>query len=121
MAELVDAPASGAGGRKAVEVRVLFWAPFFFPDASASVRENPRKQRLPASLASIGIRPNSLKLAVHDGISDGIKTDRGGTMLTDLAVRKAAPRDKTYKLSDGGGLRSEEHTSELQSQMRISY
>jgi hypothetical protein len=27
MAELVDAPASGAGGRKAVEVRVLFWAP----------------------------------------------------------------------------------------------
>ena len=28
MAELVDAPASGAGGRKVVEVRVLFWAPF---------------------------------------------------------------------------------------------
>ena len=29
MAELVDAPASGAGDRKVVEVRVLFWAPFF--------------------------------------------------------------------------------------------
>ena len=28
MAELVDAPASGAGTRKGVEVRVLFWAPF---------------------------------------------------------------------------------------------
>ena len=28
MAELVDAPASGAGDRKVVEVRVLFWAPF---------------------------------------------------------------------------------------------
>ena len=28
MAELVDAPASGAGARKGVEVRVLFWAPF---------------------------------------------------------------------------------------------
>src|SRR5688500_4510244 len=27
MAELVDAPASGAGARKGVEVRVLFWAP----------------------------------------------------------------------------------------------
>ena len=27
MAELVDAPASGAGIRKDVEVRVLFWAP----------------------------------------------------------------------------------------------
>jgi hypothetical protein len=30
MAELVDAPASGAGTRKGVEVRVLFWAPFHF-------------------------------------------------------------------------------------------
>jgi hypothetical protein len=31
MAELVDAPASGAGARKGVEVRVLFWAPFVLP------------------------------------------------------------------------------------------
>jgi hypothetical protein len=30
MAELVDAPASGAGTRKGVEVRVLFWAPISF-------------------------------------------------------------------------------------------
>ena len=30
MAELVDAPASGAGDRKVVEVRVLFRAPFPF-------------------------------------------------------------------------------------------
>jgi hypothetical protein len=30
MAELVDAPASGAGARKGVEVRVLSWAPLFF-------------------------------------------------------------------------------------------
>ena len=29
MAELVDALASGASGLTAVEVRVLFWAPFF--------------------------------------------------------------------------------------------
>ena len=28
VAELVDAPASGAGDRMVVEVRVLFWAPF---------------------------------------------------------------------------------------------
>ena len=27
MVKLVDTPASGAGGRKAVEVQVLFWAP----------------------------------------------------------------------------------------------
>jgi hypothetical protein len=30
VAELVDAPASGAGARKGVEVRVLSWAPLFF-------------------------------------------------------------------------------------------
>jgi hypothetical protein len=34
MAELVDAPASGAGTRKGVEVRVLFWAPFHIPEYS---------------------------------------------------------------------------------------
>jgi hypothetical protein len=33
MAELVDAPASGAGVRKDVEVRVLFWAPFIYPNS----------------------------------------------------------------------------------------
>src|SRR3569623_1334006 len=39
MAELVDAPASGAGARKGVEVRVLFWAPFFYARAAASNRQ----------------------------------------------------------------------------------
>jgi hypothetical protein len=34
MAELVDAPASGAGTRKGVEVRVLFWAPISFSGAN---------------------------------------------------------------------------------------
>ena len=37
MAELVDALASGASGRKAVEVRVLFWAPFLCPRVYLSV------------------------------------------------------------------------------------
>ena len=48
MAELVDAPASGAGARKGVEVRVLFWAPFVLfrsatklPDHSSEFFENP--------------------------------------------------------------------------------
>lgn len=31
MAELVDAPVSGTGGRKSLEVRVFFWAPGFIP------------------------------------------------------------------------------------------
>ena len=37
MAELVDAPASGAGTRKGVEVRVLFWAPSFRGFAARAV------------------------------------------------------------------------------------
>jgi hypothetical protein len=36
VAELVDAPASGAGARKGVEVRVLSWAPLFLAFASKS-------------------------------------------------------------------------------------
>ena len=76
----------------------------FLPDASVSVRKSPLSQALFTASASAGIRLNSLKLTVHYGISDGIETDRGGTMLTDLAVRKTAPRDKPNKLSDGGGL-----------------
>ena len=40
MAELVDAPASGAGDRKVVEVRVLFWAPFFLCGDSAKARKS---------------------------------------------------------------------------------
>ena len=35
MAELVDAPASGAGARKGVEVRVLFWAPYSRPPTAS--------------------------------------------------------------------------------------
>ena len=39
MAELVDAPASGAGARKGVEVRVLFWAPFSCSALIANTRQ----------------------------------------------------------------------------------
>ena len=42
MAELVDAPASGAGARKGVEVRVLFWAPFSYPKTSENYQQNDR-------------------------------------------------------------------------------
>ena len=45
MAELVDAPASGAGARKGVEVRVLFWAPFFGI-------QKPSEGRLPRKIPS---------------------------------------------------------------------
>jgi hypothetical protein len=38
MAKLVDAPASGAGGCKTVEVRVFFWAPKLDEACNASYR-----------------------------------------------------------------------------------
>src|SRR5690606_37378019 len=43
MAELVDAPASGAGARKGVEVRVLFWAPFPSLRTTTKVQKHPKK------------------------------------------------------------------------------
>ena len=53
MAKLVDAPASGAGDRKIVGVRVPFWAPNFYFSAVcqghlpviSSVKDQLKKQR----------------------------------------------------------------------------
>ena len=53
MAELVDAPASGAGDRKVVEVRVLFWAPFVLPAASGDSREVANLRQLLVTLAGM--------------------------------------------------------------------
>jgi hypothetical protein len=41
MAELVDAPASGAGARKGVEVRVLFWAPVTLGNQPRDLEKSP--------------------------------------------------------------------------------
>ncbi len=58
MAELVDAPASGAGDRKVVEVRVLFWAPFTLPQI---IRKLTKKRQKIANFSldlSRGISPD---------------------------------------------------------------
>jgi hypothetical protein len=45
MVKLVDTPASGAGDRKVVEVRVFFWAPIQAADyTSLLLHKNPRKR-----------------------------------------------------------------------------
>ena len=45
MVKLVDTPASGAGDRKVVEVRVFFWAPISSKDDTRSrLNKNPRKR-----------------------------------------------------------------------------
>jgi hypothetical protein len=51
MVKLVDTPASGAGDRKVVEVRVFFWAPIQIQGYGLGFHRNPRK-RVFAFLAS---------------------------------------------------------------------
>ena len=46
MAELVDAPASGAGAGNGVEVRVLFRAPFFGSAMIVHARQSGRRKIL---------------------------------------------------------------------------
>ena len=44
MVKLVDTPASGAGDRKVVEVRVFFWAPIQIQGYGLGFHRNPRKR-----------------------------------------------------------------------------
>jgi hypothetical protein len=44
MVKLVDTPASGAGDRKVVEVRVFFWAPIQIRGYDLEFHRNPRKR-----------------------------------------------------------------------------
>ena len=44
MVKLVDTPASGAGDRKVVEVRVFFWAPIQIQGYDPEFLKNPRKR-----------------------------------------------------------------------------
>ena len=46
MAELVDAPASGAGAGNGVEVRVLFRAPFSYSAMFKNARQSGRRKIL---------------------------------------------------------------------------
>src|SRR3546814_2363760 len=88
VAELVDALASGASGRKVVKVRVLSWAPFVLPRTSGDVQKMAEIRHFPCynrPVKSGRIRHQSVTMGVYPGV------------------------------------RSEEHTSELQSLMRISY
>jgi hypothetical protein len=75
MAELVDAPASGAGAGNGVEVRVLFRAPFVLPSMFINVPKRPENQGFSGFFLSARVRPNLLQLTVHDGTFDGIKCE----------------------------------------------
>ena len=57
MVKLVDTPASGAGDRKVVEVRVFFWAPIQIQGYDLEFHKNPRK-RVFAFLAFENLRPD---------------------------------------------------------------
>src|SRR3546814_8970236 len=144
VAELVDALASGASGRKVVKVRVLSWAPFVLPRTSGDVQKMAEIRHFPCynrPVKSGRIRHQSGTMGVYPRVSFSVLLQDDTPMSTLFAttVANAKPQDRDYKLSDGGGLyllvrdngaklwrinyryletRSEEHTSELQSLMR---
>jgi hypothetical protein len=84
MAELVDAPASGAGAGNGVEVRVLFRAPFFLPHMFVNVPKRPENQGFSAFFLSARVRPNLLQLTVYDGTFDGIKYEAEATLCSPI-------------------------------------
>ncbi len=52
---MVDAPASGAGARKGVEVRVLSWAPKYSFRSSSSIRNISKKLRFSGAFFVLGV------------------------------------------------------------------
>src|SRR3546814_10249100 len=66
---------------------------------------------------------NLVILAGNVGASPESRTTTGGTKITNFSLATSRPkRDSNGKiLKDDNNRRSEEHTSELQSLMRISY
>ena len=84
MAELVDAPASGAGTGNGVEVRVLFWAPILCSGTSRRIK-NPRESGVFCWLLQTSRPAPSIA-------------------LTDARIRALQPSDKPTKHGDGGGL-----------------
>jgi hypothetical protein len=75
MAELVDAPASGAGTGNGVEVRVLFWAPILCSGSSRNIQKAPRKRGFLlgfAGFTSLTVHRRVVASTISDGIIDGI-------------------------------------------------
>jgi integrase len=114
MAELVDAPASGAGTRKGVEVRVLFWAPIFCFGPSGTIQK-PRFGGVfcclfqgfrPAKSKGVLWHPTNLMAFLMAFWWDAI-TPQTGCMtmaLSDARIRSLKPSDKPTKHGDAGGL-----------------
>ncbi|MEB0099346.1 hypothetical protein, partial [Pseudomonas sp. DC1.2] len=60
---LVDTPASGAGDRKVVEVRVFFWAPIQISGRALKFNKNPRKRVFAFQTAEKNVQ--SLEVAAY--------------------------------------------------------
>ena len=97
MVKLVDTPASGAGDRKVVEVRVFFWAPIQIQGNDLEFHKNPRK-RVFAFLtfknpdaSSVGARlarDGALKIAIASKLCS-----------YKLGIRPQGALEKQYRLS----------------------
>jgi Arm DNA-binding domain len=104
MAELVDAPASGAGDRKVVEVRVLFRAPFAIFRTSQKVYKNRRN---PGELALGWFWIVPAVPGVPDIFAGLLQKplEKGPHMaLTETRLRALKVKDKPYKVADQRGL-----------------
>jgi hypothetical protein len=84
MAELVDAPASGAGAGNGVEVRVLFRAPVFLPYMFVNVPKRTENQGFSRFSTSARVRSNLLQFTVYDGTFDGIKYEAEATSCSPI-------------------------------------
>jgi hypothetical protein len=84
MAELVDAPASGAGTGNGVEVRVLFWAPILCSGTSRKIQK-PRESGVFCWVLQVSCPAPSIA-------------------ITDTRIRALQAIGKPTKHGDGGGL-----------------
>src|SRR3546814_4618034 len=87
-------------------------------EIARALAANPRLMLLDEPFA--GVDP--ISVGEIQRIVRHLKNRGIGVLITDHNVRETLGIcDRAYILSEGGVLRSEEHTSELQSLMRISY
>ncbi len=101
---MVDAPASGAGARKGVEVRVLSWA----PSPLQEKLKNGRKSAIlagpwPSLFASVRVHPRR-KWGHFGGHFDSVLESGPQMALSDTTIKAAKHGPKPIKLFDTDGL-----------------
>src|SRR3546814_10280770 len=110
--------------KTAYEMRISDWSSDV---CSSDLRSRVRLRRRPAGSSAAGRLPD-LQLRRHGRVLPGLRRhgrearpDDGSARAKGLLLHRRIDRGDGDDRRPGGHLRSEEHTSELQSLMRISY